>query len=70
MMHILGKIVWIVTALASLNMGTSALFGFDMLAMLPLTLIKPAAVVIGAAGLLSLVMCVHKCMERCRECNK
>lgn len=70
MMHILKKIAWIVTALASLNIGTSSFFGFDVLSMVPLAAVKPLTALIGGSGLLSLVMCVHKCMERCKECNK
>lgn len=70
MMHILGKVLWVVTALASLNIGTSALFNMDMLSMLPLELAKPVAVLVGIAGLLSLVFCVRCCAEKCNDNNQ
>lgn len=65
MMHILGKVVWLITALVSMNVGAAALFGFDALAALPVDLAKLVAVLIGAAGVLSLVMM----FKGCRACK-
>lgn len=65
MMHVLGKIVWIITALVSMNVGTSALFGFDALASLPVDMAKLVAILIGVAGVLSLVMM----FKGCRSCK-
>ncbi|MCX5924746.1 MAG: hypothetical protein NT124_00405 [Candidatus Dependentiae bacterium] len=72
MMHLVKKVIWVVTALGAIHVGVTALTAYDALAMLPVAAIKPVAGVIGACGLLSLLMCAYKCMgmEHCTSCHK
>jgi uncharacterized membrane protein YuzA (DUF378 family) len=67
MMKIVAKAVWIITAIASLNMGLAAL-GFDIFGMLGLgSLMRPLALLIGAAGAASLAMLFMPCGSNCCE---
>ena len=57
-MHLVGKAAWLVTALASIHLGVTALFGteYDMMRYMPEALLKPLFVVYLVAGLYSVVM--------------
>lgn len=61
-MAIVGKIVWLITALASINIGSSTFFGFDALARVPAAWVTPVAAIIGLSGLISLFSCFQKCV--------
>lgn len=67
MMKIFAKAVWVITAIASLNIGLAAL-GFDLFTMIGLgSLMKPLGLLIGAAGAASLAMLFMPCGSNCCE---
>jgi uncharacterized membrane protein YuzA (DUF378 family) len=67
MMKILAKAVWIITAIASLNLGLGAL-GFDLFNMIGLSgLIRPLHLLFGLAGAASLAMLFMPCGSNCCE---
>ena len=70
MMHVLGRVVWLITAFAAINIGTTALFDFDVLARMPEGALYTVSVIIGVAGALSLWMCLSNCMGRCNCMSK
>jgi|GEM_PF-6454134 len=74
MMHIVGKIVWLITALASIAIAAASVFGFDLWSAVPMNVVQPMNIIIGIAGVLSLLMCFQKCMHYQHQhqcaCNK
>jgi uncharacterized membrane protein YuzA (DUF378 family) len=69
MMRILGKVVWVITALVSLNIASAAFLGFDIFAMVPDAALMPLVVVIGLSGLLSLWMFISMCCGMSKGCG-
>jgi uncharacterized membrane protein YuzA (DUF378 family) len=64
---------WVITALASINIGLAAM-GYDFFqSNFVLTnmmgLIKPMYYIIGIAGLISLVLFIMACMGGCAKCG-
>jgi uncharacterized membrane protein YuzA (DUF378 family) len=69
--RVIGRVVWLVTALAAINIGAAALgydfFALDFMQTSMVTFIKPLMYVIGVAGVISLIMffmewgCNHEC---------
>lgn len=67
MMKILAKAVWIITAIASLHLGLTAL-GFDIFTMIGLGgLMRPLNLLFGLAGAASLAMLFMPCGTNCCE---
>jgi|GEM_PF-3980902 len=56
MMHLLGKVFFLIVSLVAINVGTAALFNFNVFSMLPLNLVTPVSVIVGIIGVVSLVM--------------
>jgi len=73
-MRFLGMASWLITALASLNIGTAVVFGFDffrtdfMMMTMP-SLMMPLYYLIGIAGLWSLIGFVKKSIYGCESCK-
>ena len=73
LMRILGMTVWVITALAAINMGLIS-FGFNIFTtqfvlMRMHMLILPMYYIIGLSGLISLGMFVMHCMCACSSCG-
>lgn len=71
--NVIGKVCWIITALASINIGLSAM-GYDIfmsefVLMNLANLIQPMQYVIGLAGVVSLFMMVSCCMKSHKACD-
>jgi uncharacterized membrane protein YuzA (DUF378 family) len=58
--RVIGRVVWLITALAAINVGSAALgYDFFMLEFVQtsmMSIIKPLMYVIGVAGVISLLM--------------
>jgi hypothetical protein len=65
--RLIGKAAWLITALASIHLGVTALFGpdYDMMRYVPEGLLQPLFVLYLVAGLYSFVMLFMHC--RCCE---
>ena len=73
MMTMVMMVVWFLTAFAAILAGLRGL-GWDLAQQAfvqnnLLWLVKPAQLVFGAAGVISLVMLLMACMCGCRECK-
>ena len=69
MMKLVAKATWIITAVASVNVGLAA-FGHDLFGMLATnfaSLIMPLQVLVGIAGVASLAMLFMPCGSNCCE---
>jgi uncharacterized membrane protein YuzA (DUF378 family) len=70
-MKIVGHVVWVVTAVAAINVGLEP-FGFDLWTYVPATpdmLPMLVQYLIGACGVVSLVMFVMGCMGGSHACS-
>jgi len=69
MMRLLGKVVWVITALVAINVGMSALLAFDIFDRVPDAALMPLAIIIGLSGLLSLWMFISMCCGMGKGCG-
>ncbi len=74
-MRMLGMASWVITALASINIGTCVMFGFDIFktdfVMMNMPgIIAPAYYIIGLAGAFSFALFIMACMGTCPKCCK
>ena len=70
-MRMVGHVVWVVTAVAALNVGLEP-FGFDLWNYVPMTPEMLPTIIkylVGICGVVSLVMFVMGCMSGHHGCN-
>lgn len=59
-MHLLGKAIWLITALASITLGLMPL-GYNLFMYVPMSLMAAIHYAIGVAGLISLALMIKAC---------
>lgn len=66
---LVGMSAWLITGLASLNIGANALFQFDVIDRYLLSVKMPVEVVIGVAGLITLLTFLSSATGHCCSCE-
>lgn len=64
-----GMASWLITGLASLNIGANALFQFDVIEKYMSTVRMPVEIVIGVAGAITLLTFLVKSSSNCCSCE-
>jgi uncharacterized membrane protein YuzA (DUF378 family) len=73
-LRLVGKVVWLITGLAALNMGLAACMGWDFFAtdfmMNSMSMmVRPLLLLVGLSGLVSLVMFGMAMTCKCGKCD-
>lgn len=66
---LVGMASWLVTGLASVNIGAKALFQVDVIDQYLMSVKMPVEVVIGVAGLITLLTFFSQCTGHCCTCE-